>query len=142
MNLRFKSAKAGHDVRDRKMTPGRAAWFVLGVSALGLGALGVVLPLLPTTPFILLAAFAFSKSSDRWHRWLLGHRTFGPLIENWRAHGAINRRSKTASALAMVAVLGISALLAVPWPVFAVQALVMVAAATFILSRPLPPSPP
>lgn len=121
------------------MTPGRAAWFVLGVSALGLGALGVVLPLLPTTPFILLAAFAFSKSSDRWHRWLLNHRTFGPLIADWRAHGAINRRTKIVSTLAMVAVLGLSALLAVPWPVFAVQALVMAGAATFILSRPSPP---
>ncbi|MBU4568902.1 MAG: YbaN family protein, partial [Alphaproteobacteria bacterium] len=47
------------------MTPQRAAWFVLGVSALGLGILGVVVPLLPTTPFILLAAFAFSRSSER-----------------------------------------------------------------------------
>ncbi len=122
------------------MTPRRAAWFVLGVSALGLGVVGVVVPLLPTTPFILLAAFAFSRSSDRWHRWLISHRTFGPLIEDWRAYGAISRRTKAASTLAMAAVLGISAVLAVPWPVFAVQVLVLVAVAAFILSRPIPPS--
>ena len=50
-------------------------------------------------------AFAFSKSSDRWHRWLLGHRTFGPLIAYWSAHCAINRRTKIASSLAIVAVI-------------------------------------
>ena len=122
------------------MTPRRAAWFVLGISALGLGALGIVVPLLPTTPFILLAAFAFSRSSDRWHAWLIHHRTFGPLIADWRAHGAINRRTKVASSLAMTAVLGISLALAVPWPVFAVQLLVLAGVATFIWSRPLPPS--
>ncbi|HAY06311.1 MAG TPA: YbaN family protein [Hyphomonas sp.] len=122
------------------MTPRRAAWFTLGIISLGLGAIGVVVPLLPTTPFILLAAFAFSRSSDRWHAWLIHHRTFGPLIADWRAHGAINRRTKIASSLAMAAVLAISLALAVPWPVFAVQVLVLAAVAAFIWSRPTPPA--
>ncbi|MFP4003575.1 MAG: DUF454 family protein, partial [Alphaproteobacteria bacterium] len=48
----------------------RAVWFTAGLIALGLGILGVALPLLPTTPFVLLAAFAFARSSDSWHAWL------------------------------------------------------------------------
>ena len=70
-------------------------WFALGFLALGLGALGVVLPLLPTTPFVLLAAFAFARSSERWHAWLLNHRIFGPIITDWREHGAIRARTRS-----------------------------------------------
>lgn len=121
------------------MTPRRVAWFALGVAALGVGALGVVVPLLPTTPFVLVAAFAFSRSSDRWHRWLLAHQVFGPLIENWRAYGAISRRAKAAALLAMAAVLAISLILRAPPLILAVQALVLVGAGGFILSRPTPP---
>ncbi|MDG2479242.1 MAG: YbaN family protein, partial [Alphaproteobacteria bacterium] len=66
-----------------------------------LAILGVALPLLPTTPFLLVAAFAFARSSDRWHRWLREHRVFGPLIADWQEHGAIDRRTKLLSVLAM-----------------------------------------
>lgn len=121
------------------MTLRRAAWFMLGAVALGAGALGVVVPLLPTTPFVLLAAFAFARSSERWHAWLVGHTFFGPMIENWRTHGAISRPAKTTSMLAMAAVLGISVILHVPRLVLALQALTLVAVAAFILSRPVPP---
>lgn len=121
------------------MTPRRAAWFALGLASLGVGALGVVVPLLPTTPFVLFAAFAFARSSDRWHAWLLSHKLFGPMIENWRAHGAIGRSAKVAGVLAMAAVLAISLAIGAPPLILAIQALVLGAAATFILSRPLPP---
>ena len=84
------------------MTPIRALWFVVGLCAVALAVLGVALPLLPTTPFVLLAAFAFAKSSERWHTWLRRHRVFGPIIENWREHGAISRRA--ISALAWVSI--------------------------------------
>lgn len=123
------------------MTPRRAAWFVLGAAALGLGALGVVVPLLPTTPFVLLAAFAFARSSDRWHAWLVGHTFFGPMIESWRAHGAVSRPAKVAGVLAMAAVIGISAAIDAPPTVLAIQAVTLTAAAAFILSRPIPPPP-
>jgi len=59
------------------MTPKRAAWFALGLAALGIGAVGVIVPLLPTAPFVLFAAFAFARSSDRWHAWLMGHPVLG-----------------------------------------------------------------
>ena len=121
------------------MTPMKPVWFVLGLLALALGALGVILPLLPTTPFVLLAAFAFARSSDRWHAWLLGHRIFGPLIEDWQSHGAIDRRTKIIAVLSIVAVFGVSLALDVSSVVLGIQAVVLFAVATFILSRPSPP---
>ena len=117
----------------------RVFWLVVGILALALGGLGVVLPLLPTTPFVLIAAFAFANSSDTLHQWLLDHNIFGPLIANWQRYGAISRSAKVLSLLSMVAVLVISLVMAVPAFVIAVQALVVGACSLFIISRPLPP---
>lgn len=117
----------------------RVFWLVVGILALALGGLGVVLPLLPTTPFVLVAAFAFANSSDTLHQWLLDHNIFGPLIANWQRYGAISRSAKVLSLLSMVAVLVISLVMAVPAFVIAVQALVVGACSLFIISRPLPP---
>lgn len=62
---------------------------LLGGLALLLGIIGVFLPVMPTTPFILLAAYFFSKSSPRVHAWLVNHRWFGPLILDWQAHKGV-----------------------------------------------------
>lgn len=121
------------------MKPMRGVWFAIGVIAVGLGALGAALPLLTTTPFVLLAAFAFARSSDRWHAWLLRHRTFGPLIENWRRYGAIDRRAKIVGVLSMISVLVLSLAMNIPPLVLGIQGLALAASATFVLSRPSPP---
>ena len=86
----------------------RITWLVIGILSLGLGALGILLPLLPTTPLVLLAAFSFARSSDRLHQWLLEHDVFGALIENWRQYGAISRRAKIVSVISMAAILVLS----------------------------------
>ena len=117
----------------------RIAFIIIGISALALGGLGVVLPILPTTPFILVAAFAFANSSDRLHQWLLDHDVFGPLIANWRRYGAIGRKTKLAATLSMIALVAISLLLKAPDHVVVIQAVVLCAVAAFILSRPAPP---
>lgn len=117
----------------------RFTLIAVGICSLALGGLGVVLPLLPTTPFVLVAAFAFANSSDRLHQWLLDHNIFGPLITNWRNHGAISRFAKAVSVGAMAAVLAISVLLAAPTLVIVLQALVLGPCAFFVVSRPLPP---
>lgn len=117
----------------------RAAWVTLGVTSLILGLIGIVVPLLPTTPFILLSAFAFERSSDRLHNWLMAHPRFGPPIESWRRYGAISRRAKKLALIAMLAVFLLSVVLAAPIYVIAVQALVLSAVGAFILTRPLPP---
>ena len=72
----------------------RLIYFAAGWTCLVLGAVGVVLPVLPTTPFVLLAAWCFSKSSERLHSWLVGHRTFGPYIVAWERHRVIPLRAK------------------------------------------------
>lgn len=76
-------------------------YLTLGWVALGLAVLGVVLPLLPTTPFLLLAAACFDRGSPRFHAWLLDHRWFGPPIRDWRERGAIGGKAK-ALAIAML----------------------------------------
>ena len=117
----------------------RIGWLVVGLVALALGALGIAVPLLPTTPFVLLAAFAFARSSNRLHEWLITHDVFGSLIDNWQRFGAISRRAKVVSVVSMAAVLAISLAMAAPTAVIVAQFVVLGGAALFILSRPLPP---
>ncbi len=120
----------------------RVLWLLLGLGATGCGIAGIVLPLVPTTPFLLLAAFAFAKSSPRLHLWLTTHPRFGPLIGNWQQHRAIGPAAKRAALVVMALALGLSWLLAVPGWVLAVQAAVLVCVAAFILTRPDGPAGP
>ena len=117
----------------------RLVWFVVGLLMVLLAGLGVVLPLLPTTPFVLVAAFAFARSSRRWSTWLHTHPVFGPLIHNWQQHGAISRRAKILGVGSMAAVLVLSLALQVHPLVLGIQVVVLSASAAFVLSRPSPP---
>ncbi|MEM1412395.1 MAG: YbaN family protein [Pseudomonadota bacterium] len=87
----------------------RALLKLLGSVFVVLGAAGVVVPLLPTTPFLILAAACFARSSDQLHQWLLSNPTFGPLIENWERNRCIPRAAKRTAFIAM-AVVGSSSL--------------------------------
>lgn len=69
-------------------------WLVCGALCLALGVIGIVLPLLPTTPFVLLAAYCFSQGSARYEQWLLAHPRFGPMVRDWRNHHAVPLRAK------------------------------------------------
>jgi uncharacterized protein len=80
----------------------RWAWLLLAYFALGLAVLGVVLPGLPTTPFVLVAAWAAAQGSPRLHAWLLAHPTFGPTIRNWQRYGAVSRKAKWLATVMMV----------------------------------------
>ena len=101
-----------------------------------LAVLGVFLPLLPTTPFLLLAAFAFTRSSPRLHAWLLGHRHFGPLIEDWRRYGSIAPRAKATAVAVMAATFAGSWAAGLDQTILAIQAVALGGSAVFILTRP------
>ena len=81
----------------------RWAWWLLAYASLGTGIVGIFVPVLPTTVFILIAAYAASRGSDRLHRDLLQHPRFGPAIRDWQMHGAVSRRAKWAATLTMMA---------------------------------------
>lgn len=118
----------------------RIMWLTLGLVSTACGIAGVLLPLVPTTPFLLLAAFAFARSSPRLHNWLVTHPRLGPPIMEWRVHGAINRRAKIMAIAVMGATLALSLAMGVAGRLLLVQAVVLCTAAAFVLSRPDGPS--
>ncbi|MEL6480843.1 MAG: YbaN family protein [Pseudomonadota bacterium] len=120
------------------MRPGRFrwAWTAAGWCAFSLGLLGVPLPLLPTVPFMLLAAFCFARGSERFHFWLINHTRFGPAIRDWHREGAIRPRAKRAAVIAIAASFALSAALGVPAGVLAIQGVALTGAALFVLTRP------
>ncbi len=71
--------------------------------SLALGLIGLVTPVLPTVPFIILASWAGMRSSHRVHHYLESHRVFGPVLREWREHGAVGRRAKVLATLSMAA---------------------------------------
>lgn len=80
----------------------RVLWLLAGACSLLTGIVGIFLPLLPTTPFVLLAAFCFSRGSQRWESWLLQHERFGPMVRDWRERRAIPLRAKQLAWATMV----------------------------------------
>ncbi len=104
---------------------GMKLWFFLGVLSLGTAVVGIVVPLLPTTPLVLVAAGCFAKSSPRTYNWLLNSEQFGPVIKNWEASRCIPLRAKRLALSMIMLVGGSSVLFFVPlgWPKFAALAL-------------------
>ncbi len=101
----------------------RTLYLACGFLALGLGAVGVVLPLLPTVPFVILAAFCFARSSPALEARLLEHRHFGVHIRRWRERGAISRRGKQAALIAFAVSAAIALILApLPWSLVPIAA--------------------
>lgn len=114
----------------------RAVWLLAGLLSTGCGIAGIVLPLVPTTPFLLLAAYCFARSSPRLHTWLVTHPRLGPPIVSWRQRGAIPRRAKVAALVVMGASLATTAALGFGIGALLLQAAVLAAVSTFILTRP------
>lgn len=114
----------------------RIIWAVFGLISVGLGLIGVFLPLLPTVPFMLLAAFCFARSSERLHHWLITHKTLGPPILEWQERGAINPRAKRYATLSIAFVFGISLIIGLRWQILAIQAITLSCVLIFLWSRP------
>lgn len=117
----------------------RSVYVVFGHASIAVGFIGIFVPLLPTTPFVLLAAVCYSRGSERFHIWIHGHPRFGPMIVSWHEHRAIGTRAKIAATLMVVLSVTYSVWrLEPPWTVLALAIGATVLA--FILSRPSPPA--
>lgn len=116
----------------------------LGFTSLALGVVGIFLPLLPTTPFLLLSAFCFSKGSERWHAWLLGQPHLGAAIQDWNRHGVIRPRAK-AVCLSLMSVTLVYTVGFATFPLVSRIAVLLICSyvAIFVATRPSHPvSPP
>ncbi|MEM1436338.1 MAG: YbaN family protein [Pseudomonadota bacterium] len=114
----------------------------LGWLALGLGTVGIFVPLLPTTPFVLLAAFFFSKGSERLHQWLVNHPRIGHYVRDWEAEQVIPPIGKWASTLTMTPMVSwVIAVREIPIPLEAMMAGSCAAVLWFIWTRPSRRSP-
>lgn len=120
----------------------RVVWLTVGVLCVAMGVVATVVPLLPTTPFVLLAAFAFANSSERLHTWLLEHPALGPPIRDWRDGRRIRRTAKWLASVSIAAAFTISVVLGLkPW-VLALQAIVLGCVVAYIWTRPEPVAVP
>ena len=72
----------------------RIILLALGWSCVGLAFIGIFVPGIPTTPFLIVALWAFAKSSKKFHAWLLNHKRFGPILQNWESHRVVPRKAK------------------------------------------------
>ena len=116
----------------------RLFWTALGYTSLAVGAAGAFLPLLPATPFLILALYAFSRGSPRIESWLLAHPRWGPLMQDWRHERAISRRAKAASISVILGTPVVTWFLGAGPFVIAAQSAVLVWPALFIATRPDP----
>lgn len=115
----------------------KTALLIAGHICLVLGIAGAMLPVLPTTPFLLLAAYCYSKSSNKLHSWILNHKYFGPPLRNWERNGVISLKAKILATI----MLGLVIIFRMPYlkialviRIIAISILVMVL--IFIWSRP------
>ena len=119
--------------------PLRYVLLVVAWVSLALGLIGLVTPVLPTVPFIILASWAGMRSSRRVHDYLESHRVFGPILRDWREHGAVRRRTKAVATASMVAGAAVLWWMS-PRPLIpAIVSAVMASVAIWLWLRPEPP---
>lgn len=115
----------------------RMTCFTLSWLLVLLGVVGVFLPVLPTTPFLLLASWFYARSSPRFYNWLMNHRHLGPPLRKWKENGSISRLNKIRALLLIWLSLGVSIVFFVP--LVGVKAALLLTGLTltwFLVSRP------
>ncbi|WP_121115417.1 YbaN family protein [Croceibacterium ferulae] len=113
----------------------RPLWTAAGLLLVGLGIVGLILPMMPGVVFFIAAAFCFARGNPAWEQRLLAHPQIGPHLTAWRSRGAISRKGKRA-ALTMMAFAAALTWWLVGWPWAAVSSAVLLAVALWIATRP------
>jgi len=116
----------------------RALWLSLGLASVAIGAVAIFLPLLPTTPFLLLASFAFARSSERFHTWIMEHPRLGPPIHNWHNERAVQRGTKWAATGSISLAFAFSMAIGLALWILIAQAVTLSCVVAYIWSRPEP----
>ena len=128
------------DVAPRKAFTARSAvkavLVVFGCANVVIGVVGIVVPGLPTTIFLIIALWAFSQSSDRFHKWLYNHRLFGPTLQNWATCGIIPRKAKALAVITMSISWCAIAYYSQYWIWPLAFGILMIVVSSYILTRP------
>jgi uncharacterized protein len=119
-------------------SPLQMVWIACGTLSVGIGIAGLVLPLVPTTPFVILAAWCFARSSPELRERLVNSRVLGPLLRDWERERAIPRRAKVSASVLLGSLVVLSVVLQFPAWVVALQALAAVGVLIFLWTRPDP----
>ncbi|SNT74991.1 YbaN family protein [Paracoccus seriniphilus] len=114
----------------------RTLWYGIGALFLGLAIIGIALPVVPTVPFLLVAAWAFAKSSPELRRRIREHPTYGPSVRAWQERGAISRSAKIWAVGAMSFGVGLSFWVGMPHWVVGMQAAICILVAAYVTTRP------
>lgn len=139
----MKPAEPGAEPAEHRSRWVRAFFLAAGTVALVLGLVGIFLPLLPTTPFVLLAAACYARGSRRFYDWLLAQRTFGPIIHEWQRHRSIPYKTKITAIVLMSLTLAVSIVFFVqPLWLQALLALMGVGLAVWMYRMPSRDRPP
>ena len=114
----------------------RHVWTTLGLINVALGIIGAFLPVMPTTIFLIIAAWCFAKGSPRLHNWLMSHPRFGVPLRNWQDHGAIPRRAKILAVSMIATSFAITVYLGLHLWILAIIGVTLISVSSFIVTRP------
>ncbi|AYF45247.1 MULTISPECIES: YbaN family protein [Halobacteriovorax] len=115
----------------------RIIYLSFGIAFVALAIIGVFLPLIPTTPFLLLSAYCFSRSSEKYYQWLLNHKIFGEIITDWNKYGVVSIKSKIIAISMIIALFSYSLIYVDVAPTIKVIiSLIGLSIITFLLTRP------
>ena len=113
-------------------------YIALGCSCVALGYIGIIIPGIPTTPFLLLSLWFFSRSSKSYKMWLLNHKLFGKIIKNWYLHRSIDNKSKVIAILLIILTFSTTIYFAFPITVDIIFIIFAIILSLFIITRPKP----
>ncbi len=114
----------------------RLIWILVGAIALILAIIGLVLPVMPTVPFVIISAYCFAKGYPKVYQWMLRNKYFGPIIRDWQERGAISRRTKWITTISLIAalILAYAIHLAPVWIV--IEGVIFAIILVFVWTRP------